>query len=344
MTYPGTGDGNCRGVARFPTGVKAIRVDRLGGPEVLQLADVPEPVPGPGEALVRQSACGVNFIDVYFRTGLYKRPLPFIDGREGVGVVAAVGDGVTSVKPGDRVAYAQTPNMGGYAEANAVPARELVHVPDGIDDRDACAAMLQGMTAHYLASDTFPLRPGHVALVHAAAGGVGSTLVQLAKARGATVIATVGTPEKAELARGFGADHAIVYAQQDFAEATRALVGEHGVDVAYDSVGKDTWERSLSLLRQRGMLVVYGNSSGPVPPIEPQKLAGAGSVFLTRPTLVDYIRTPEELAARAGAVFEAMRSGALHIRVGATYPLAAAAEAHRDLEARKTTGKILLIP
>jgi NADPH:quinone reductase len=324
--------------------VKAIRIDRLGGHEVLQLADVPAPTPGPGEALIRHSACGVNMIDVYFRTGLYKRQLPFINGREGVGVVEAVGDGVTNVKPGDRVAYAQTPNVGGYAEANAVPARELVHVPDGIGDHDACAVMLQGMTAHYLACDTFPLRPGHVALVHAAAGGVGSILVQLAKARGATVIATVGTPEKAELVRGFGADHVIDYATTDFAEATRELVGAHGVDVAYDSVGKDTWERSLSLLRQRGMLVVYGNSSGPVPPIDPQRLAGAGSAFLTRPTLVDYIRTPEELAARTSALFDAMRSGALHVRVGATYPLADAAGAHRDLEARKTTGKILLIP
>jgi NADPH2:quinone reductase len=324
--------------------VKAIRVDRLGGPEVLQLADVPVPSPGPGEALVRQSAAGVNFIDIYLRTGLYKRPLPFINGREGVGVVEAVGDGVTTVKAGDRVAYAQTPNLGGYAEANAVPARELVHVPGGIDDRAACAVMLQGMTAHYLANDTFPLRPGHVALVHAAAGGVGSILVQLAKARGATVIATVGTPEKAELVRGFGADHVIVYATTDFADATRELVGEHGVDVAYDSVGKDTWERSLSLLRQRGMLVVFGNSSGPVPPVDPQRLAGAGSVFLTRPTLVDHIRTPDELATRAHGLFDAMSSGALHVRVGATYPLADAADAHRDLEARKTTGKILLIP
>ena len=324
--------------------MKAIRVDRLGGPEVLQLADVPVPSPGPGEALIRQTAAGVNFIDVYVRTGLYKRPLPFVNGREGAGRVEAVGDGVTNVKPGDRVAYAQTPNLGGYAEANAVPARELVHIPDGVDDHDACAVMLQGMTAHYLANDTFPLRPGHVALVHAAAGGVGSILVQLAKARGATVIATVGSPEKAELVRGFGADHVIVYATTDFADATRELVGEHGVDVAYDSVGKDTWERSLSLLRQRGMLVVYGNSSGPVPPIDPQRLAGAGSAFLTRPTLIDYIRSPEELGSRAGALFELMRDGALHVRVAATYALADAADAHRDLEARKTTGKILLIP
>ncbi|HYW53043.1 MAG TPA: quinone oxidoreductase [Dongiaceae bacterium] len=324
--------------------MKAIRVDRLGGPEVLELADVPVPQPGPGEALVRHRACGVNFIDVYFRTGLYKRDLPFIEGREGAGVVEAVGDGVTEVKPGDRVAYAQTPHMGGYAEANAVPVRELVPIPDGVGDRDACAVMLQGMTAHYLAHDTFPLRPGHVALVHAAAGGVGSALVQLAKARGATVIATVGTEEKAKLARGFGADHAIVYANEDFADATRAIVGERAVDVAYDSVGKDTWERSLSLLRPRGMLVVYGNSSGPVPPVEPQKLSAAGSVFFTRPTLVDYIRTREELLGRTNDLFGAIAAGKLHVRIGATYPLAGAAQAHRDLESRKTTGKLLLIP
>ena len=245
--------------------MKAIRIDRLGGPEVLAPADVPTPSPGAGEALVRQSAAGVNFIDVYLRTGLYKRDLPFIVGTEGAGVVEAVGEGVTELKVGDRVAYAQTPNLGGYAEANAVPVRQLVPVPDGVDDRTACAIMLQGMTAHYLATDTFPLRTGHVALVHAAAGGVGSILVQLAKARGATVIATVGTEEKAKLARGFGADHVINYADGDFAEATRAIVGDHAVDVAYDSVGKETWERSLSLLRPRGLLALFGNSSGPVP-------------------------------------------------------------------------------
>jgi NADPH:quinone reductase len=324
--------------------VKAIRVDRLGGPEVLDVADVPVPAPGPGEVLVRQRAAGVNYIDVYFRTGLYKRPLPFIDGQEGAGVVEAVGEGVTDFRPGERVAYPQNPNLGGYAEANAVPAGRLVPIPDGVDERDACATMLQGMTAHYLVNDTFPLRAGQVALVHAAAGGVGSILVQLAKAKGATVIATVGTEEKAQLVRGFGADHVIVYANQDFAEATNALVGEHKVDVAYDSVGKDTWERSLSLLRPRGMLVVYGNSSGPVPPVEPQKLSAAGSVFFTRPTLANYISERDELLRRAHDLFAAVKNGALHVRVGATYPLADAAQAHRDLEARKTTGKLLLLP
>jgi len=324
--------------------VNAIRVDRLGGPEVLQLADVPAPVPGPGEALVRQSAAGINYIDVYVRTGLYKRPLPFVPGAEGAGVVEALGDGVTGVRVGDRVAYAQSPNLGAYAERNAVPARGLVAIPDGIDDRIACAAMLQGTTAHYLSSDTFPLRAGHVALVHAAAGGVGSLLVQLAKARGATVIATVGTEEKAQLARADGADHVIVYAATDFADATRALVGEHAVDVVYDSVGKETWERSLSLLRPRGMLVLFGASSGPVPPIDPQRLAAAGSVFLTRPTLVDYIRAREDLLGRTHELFALIAAGKLHVKIGAAYPLAEAAKAHTDLEARKTTGKLLLIP
>ena len=324
--------------------VNAIRIDRTGGPEVLQLADVPVPSPGPGEALVRHVASGVNFIDCYLRSGLYPRPLPFVDGAEGAGVVEAVGDGVTDLAVGDRVAYAQSPNLGGYAEKNAVPARLLVKIPDGIDERDAAAVMLQGMTAHYLVNDTFPLRAGQVALVHAAAGGVGALLVQLAKAKGATVIATAGTEEKAQLARDAGADHAIVYAKTDFAEATRAIVGEHAVDVAYDSVGKDTWERSLSLLRPRGMLVIFGNSSGPTPPIEPQKLAAAGSVFFTRPTLVNYISKREELETRTRDLFAAMRDGKLHVRIGATYPLAEAAQAHRDLEARKTVGKLLLLP
>jgi NADPH2:quinone reductase len=324
--------------------VNAIRIDRTGGPDVLQLTDVPEPAPAPGEALVRHAASGVNFIDVYMRTGLYQRPLPFVDGSEASGVVEAVGDGVTEVKPGDRVAYAQSPKLGGYAEMNAVPARLLVKIPDGIDDRDAAAVMLQGMTAHYLVNDTFPLRAGQTALVHAAAGGVGALLVQLAKAKGATVIATAGTEEKAQIARDAGADHAIVYAQRDFAEATRAIAGEHAVDVAYDSVGKDTWERSLSLLRPRGMLVIYGNSSGPTPPVEPQKLAAAGSVYFTRPTLANYISTREELETRSRELFDAMRAGALHVRIGATYLLADAAQAHRDLEARKTVGKLLLLP
>ncbi|MBV8749111.1 MAG: quinone oxidoreductase, partial [Candidatus Eremiobacteraeota bacterium] len=324
--------------------MKAIRIDRNGGPEVLELADVPKPAPGPGEALVHQTACGVNYIDVYVRTGLYKANLPVIDGREGAGVVEAVGEGVTDVKPGDRVAYAMTPKMGGYAEYNAVPAKELVPIPDGVSDDDACAIMLQGMTAHYLVNDTFPLQSGQTALVHAAAGGVGSTLVQLAKAKGATVIATVGTEDKAALARGYGADHVILYSQEDFAEATRRIVGDRGIDVAYDSVGKDTWERSLSLLRPRGMLVIYGNSSGPTPPVDPARLMTGGSIYLTRPTLGNYISTRDELLARARDLFGAIADGTLRVRIGGTYPLARAADAHRDLEARKTTGKLLLKP
>jgi len=322
--------------------MKAIRVDRTGGPEVLQLVDVPEPVPGPGEALVRQSAIGINYIDVYVRTGLYKKPPPFTNGREGAGVVEAVGEGVTEVKPGDRVAYAATPNLGGYAEKNVVPARELVPIPDGVDDADACAVMLQGMTAHYLAHDTFPLHAGHVALVHAAAGGVGSLLVQLAKARGATVVATVGTEDKAALARGYGADHVIVYAEEDFADATRALIGEHAVDVAYDSVGKETWERSLGLLRPRGMLVSFGNASGAVTEFSPLTLSQKGSLFLTRPTLFNYTATVEELDWRANDVLNWIAQGKLKLHIHKVYPLSDTAQAHNDLESRNTTGKLLL--
>ncbi|MDB5093827.1 MAG: quinone oxidoreductase [Candidatus Eremiobacteraeota bacterium] len=323
--------------------VNAIQIDRNGGPEVLQLVDVATPAPGPGQVLVRQSAAGINYVDVYQRTGLYKVPLPFIVGREGAGVVEAIGESVTGVKVGDRVAYTHLAG-GGYAQANVVDARWLIPIPSGIDDATACALMLQGITAQYLATDTFVLRPGHVALVHAAAGGVGALLVQIAKARGARVIATVGTAEKARLAREAGADDTIVYAQTDFAEATRALVGEHGVDVAYDSVGRDTWERSLSLLRPRGMLVLYGAASGPVPAIEPARLMAAGSLYLTRPTAGDYMRTREELLERARDLFSLVEAGRLRPRVGATYPLADAAQAHRDLEARATTGKLILTP
>ena len=323
--------------------MKAIRIDRNGGPEVLEYVDVPVPAPGPGQVLVRQTVAGINYIDVYVRTGLYKGPLPTIIGREGAGVVEAVGEGVSGVAKGTRVAYTQA-GAGGYAEANVVEPRFLVEVPGDVDDRTACALMLQGFTAHYLTHDTFPLQPGNVALIHAAAGGVGQLLVQLAKVRGATVIATVGTAEKATIAKAAGADHVIVYADEDFAEATRRLVGDHAVDVAYDSVGKETWERSLSTLRPRGMLVVFGNASGPTPPVEPQLLAAAGSVYLTRPTLVDYTRTAEEVQQRARELFAYVEHGKLKASIGATYPLADAAQAHRDLEARKTTGKLLLLP
>lgn len=323
--------------------MNAIRIDRLGGPEVLQLADVPVPKPGPGQVLVRQSVAGVNFIDVYLRTGLYKAALPFVPGREGAGVVETVGEGVTSVKPGARVAYTQTTD-GGYAEANLVAENALVSIPDDVDDRTACALMLQGFTAHYLATDTFPLKPGNVALIHAAAGGVGALLVQIAKARGARVIATVGTDEKAKVAREAGADDVIVYAEADFAVATTALIGPHKVDVAYDSVGKDTWERSMSLLRPRGMLVLFGNASGPVPPVDPARLAAGGSLFMTRPTLGHYMQTRDETLGRARDLFGLVESGKLKARIGHEYRLADAAQAHTDLEARKTVGKLLLKP
>ena len=321
----------------------AIQIDRVGGPEVLTFVDAPVPSPGPSEVVVRQTAAGVNFVDVYVRTGLYPSKLPLILGREGAGVVESVGTDVRGISVGQRVAYTQ-PTSGGYAEANAVDQKYIVPVPGDVDDRTACALMLQGFTAHYLATDTFPLHAGQVALVHAAAGGVGSLLVQIAKARGARVIATVGTEAKAVLARANGADDVIVYAERDFAEATRALVGPHGVDVAYDSVGKDTWERSLSLLKPRGLLVVFGNASGPVPAIEPSKLMLGGSLYLTRPTLTDYTRTREEVLGRARDLFAMVEAGTLKASIGATYPLADAAQAQRDLESRSTTGKLLLIP
>lgn len=322
--------------------MKAVRVLQHGGPEQLQLADVAVPQPGAGQVLIRQTAIGVNFIDVYKRTGLYPNEPPFTLGEEAAGVVEAVGEGVADVRAGDRVAYAG--EFGAYAEYNVVPAARCIPVPDGVDDRTACAVLLQGMTAHYLVTDTFALGEGDIALVHAAAGGVGQILVQLAKQRGATVIATAGSADKVALARAAGADHVVDYTQEDFAAATRAIVGEHAVDVAYDAVGRTTWERSLSVLRPRGMLVVYGNSSGPVPPVDPLALARGGSLFLTRPTLVHYVRTREELLGRAHDLFAHIADGTLHVRVGKTYALADAAQAHRDLEARATTGKLLLVP
>lgn len=323
--------------------MKAIQIARLGGPEVLEFVDVPVPAPKAGDVLIRQRAAGVNFIDTYQRSGLYPTQLPYVLGREGAGVVEAVGEGVTEVRAGERVAYPQGPG-GGYGELVAVPAALCVPVPDGIDDDVAAAALLQGMTAHYLANDTFPLKRGDVALVHAAAGGVGNLLVQLAKNKHATVIATAGSPDKVALAREAGADHVIDYTATDFAEAVRSIAGDHAVDVAYDSVGKDTWERSMSVLRPRGLLVCYGNSSGPVPPVSPLALMNGGSLFLTRPTLIHYIATRDELLARANAVFTAIREGTLRVRIGGRYKLADAAQAHRDLEARKTVGKLILLP
>ena len=324
--------------------MKAIRIENNGGPEVLTLVDIPAPEPGPGEVRVKLTAAGINYIDVYIRTGAYKRATPFVLGREGAGTIDAVGPGVTELHAGDRVAFLETPQLGAYAEYVLVSVDEAVPIPAGVDDATACAAMLQGVTAQYLMRSVYPLGPGDTALVHAAAGGVGLLLTQLAKLAGATVIATAGGPAKAALAQAAGADHVIDYAAVDFAPEVKRLTGDGGVNVAYDSVGKDTWERSLSVLAKRGYLVLYGASSGPIPPVDPQRLAAAGSVFMTRPTLGDFKRTRDELLGRTTEVFALIAAGKLKVRVGATYPLADAAAAHRDLEARKTTGKILLEP
>ncbi len=321
--------------------MKAIQVKQVGGPEVLDYADVPVPQPKANEAIVKIAAVGVNFIDVYNREGRYKQPLPFVLGQEAAGVVHAVGTGVTSVKAGDRVAYAGV--LGSYAEYAAVPADRLVKVPQGVDDRQAAAAMLQGMTAHYLCHDTFALKKGRTALVHAAAGGVGLLLVQMAHNLGARVIGTVSTEEKAKLARDAGADEVILYTQSDFETETKRLTDDKGVDVVYDSVGKTTFDEGLNVLRPRGMMVLYGASSGPVPPLDPITLTQKGSLFLTRPSMGHYILTPQELQARAGAVFNMIADGSLKLRIEHTYPLAQAQQAHRDLEGRKTTGKLLLL-
>ena len=306
------------------------------------MEEIPAPTPGKGEALVKIEASGVNFIDTYFRQGLYKAPLPLTLGQEAAGVVEKVGEGVTGLAPGDRVAYAGVP--GSYAQYAVVPAARLVPLPAGIDSRSAAGVMLQGMTAHYLATGTFPLQRSHTALVHAAAGGVGLLLIQMAKMRGARVFGTVGTPAKAELARQAGADEVINYTTQDFEAEAKRLTGGVGVDVVYDSVARDTWEKSLKSLRVRGMLVLFGNSSGPAPAIDPLLLNQRGSLYLTRPKLGDYTITREELLARAGEVLGWVASGKLRVRLEHTYPLAQAAEAHRALEGRQTTGKILLIP
>jgi NADPH2:quinone reductase len=323
-------------------GMKAIRIEAPGGPEVLALVEVPTPSPAAGQALVRIEAAGVNFIDIYQRSGHYKLPLPFIPGQEGAGVVEAVGAGVSEVKPGDRVAWAGV--LGSYATHQAIPAARLVPVPKGVDAQKAAAAMLQGMTAHYLINDTFPLRPGQFCLIHAAAGGVGQIFCQLARRAGAHVIGTAGGPEKVELAKSAGAHEVIDYRAQDFEPEVKRLTGGAGVHVAYDSVGKDTWERSLRCLRTRGMLVLFGQSSGPVPPLDPQLLASGGSLFFTRPTLHSYLLTREELTSRAAAVLGAVERGELNLRIDRTLPLAQAAEAHRLLASRKTQGKLLLIP
>jgi NADPH2:quinone reductase len=322
--------------------VKAIRVQKTGGPEVLRLEEVAVPKAEPGQAVVKLEAIGVNFIDVYFRIGLYPTPLPFTPGQEGAGTVSGVGAGVTQVKTGDRIAY--TGIQGSYAEYQAVPADRLVRLPTEVTSRDGAAAMLQGMTAHYLVTSTFPLKKGDVCLVHAAAGGVGLLLCQLGKLKGATVIGTVSTEEKAALAKGAGADHVIWYTEQDFEGEVKRITGGKGVDVVYDSVGKTTFDKSLNCLRRRGMMVLFGQSSGPVPPFELRELNTRGSLFITRPTLFHYMAERAELEQRSSDIFGWMREGKLTFRVGATFPLAQAAEAHKALEGRKTTGKVLLIP
>jgi NADPH:quinone reductase len=322
--------------------MKAIVINKTGGAEVLTYQDAERPTPRPGEALVKLAAIGVNFIDVYHRTGLYPLALPFIPGMEGAGTVEEVGPDTAEVSVGDEVAYAMTP--GSYAEYAAVPAARLVQLPRSIDMQEAAAAMLQGMTAHYLTTSTYDLKSGDVALVHAAAGGVGLLLIQMAKRAGASVIGTVSTEAKAQLAREAGADEVILYTQQDFEAETRRITNGHGVKVVYDSVGKDTFLKSLNCLSPRGMLALFGQSSGPVPSFDPGLLAQKGSLFLTRPSLHYYAATREELLWRAGEVLSWVRSGALKLRIEKTFPLAEAASAHRELEGRKTTGKILLIP
>jgi len=323
--------------------MKAIRVERTGGPEGMKLVELPTPVPGAGEALIRVEAAGVNFLDVYVRSGAYEREMPLILGEEGAGVVEAVGDRVSAPKVGQRVAWAHVSSS--YATHVVASAGRLVPVPDGVSTRGAAAAMLQGMTAHYLSHDTFPLSSGHTCLVHAAAGGVGLLLVQMAKQAGARAIGTVSSEEKAQIARAAGADECVLYSGGvPFDEAARARTGGRGVDVVYDSVGASTFDRSLLALRPRGMLVLFGQSSGRVPPVDLQVLNTRGSLFVTRPTLRDYIATRTELLARAEAVLGAVARGELEVRVHAEYPLDQAAEAHRALESRATTGKVLLVP
>lgn len=318
----------------------AVQITRTGGPEVLEVAEIEVRAPEAGELLVDVAAAGVNYIDCYQRQGTYPIELPFVLGMEGSGTVAAVGADVTEFAPGDRVAWQGS--LGSYASRKVVPASIAVKVPEGVSLETAAATMLQGITAHYLVASTYQVKPGDDVLVHAAAGGVGLLLVQLAKARGARVIATVSTEEKAKLAREAGADEVIGY--EDFAKATRDLTGGVGVDVVYDGVGKDTYEGSLASLKIRGLLALFGASSGPVPPINPQALNSGGSLYLTRPTSGHYVRTREELDWRAKELFDAIIAGELNIRIGGTYPLADTRRAHEDLQARRTTGKLLLIP
>lgn len=320
----------------------AVRVHEVGGPEVLRYEAFDPGAPGPGAVRVRVTAAGVNFIDVYFRTGLYPRPLPFGEGLEGAGVVEAVGDGVGSLAVGDRVAWSAAP--GSYADVVVAPADALVAVPSGVSGETAAASMLQGMTAHYLTHGVRETQPGDRALVHAAAGGAGLLLVQMLASAGAHVIGTCSTDEKAALARQAGCHEVVQYTKLDFREEVRRLTDGHGVDVVYDSVGVSTFEGSLGCLRPRGLLCLFGQSSGPVPPFDLGRLNTMGSLFVTRPSLAHYTRTRDELETRAGAVLDAVAGGTLHVRIGGRYPLADAARAQRDLESRATTGKLVLIP
>jgi NADPH:quinone reductase len=322
--------------------MKAIQVQKYGGPEVLTLVDLDVPKPNPKQAIVQMKGVGVNYIDIYFREGKYPAAPPFVDGQEGAGVIAELGSEVEGLKVGDRVAY--TGVLGSYAEYAVVPADRLVKIPERLDFQAAAAAMLQGITAHYLCRTTYPLKRGDIALVHAAAGGVGLLLVQMAKKLGARVIGTVGTEEKAKVAREAGADDTILYTQQDFEAETKRLTDGKGVQVIYDGVGKDTFEKGLNSLRPRGYLVCYGASSGPVPPFDINKLGSKGSLFVTRPHLLHHIASRGDLEQRSADVLGAIAAGELKLRIEHVYPLKDAQQAHRDLEGRKTTGKLLLIP
>ena len=322
--------------------MRAIQIVKTGGPEVLELVELPQPALKSGEVLVKIAAAGVNFIDTYLREGRYPAPLPFVPGQEAAGTVVALGDGVSGFAAGDRVAWANV--RGAYAEFAAVPAADLLKVPDGLSLEDAAAVLLQGMTAHYLAVDTYAIRRGDTVLVHAGAGGVGLLLTQMAKMRGATVLTTVSTEAKAELSRAAGADHVILYMQENFADAVKKMTGGSGLPVVYDSVGKTTFEDSLKCLRPRGLMALFGGSSGAVPPFDLIRLSSMGSLYITRPSLKDYTLTRVELEQRAAEVFGWVASGALKVRIGHRYKLEDAVQGHRDLEGRQTTGKVLFVP
>ncbi len=322
--------------------MRAVVVERLGGPEAMTVADVPDPRPGPGELLVQVKAAGVNFIDTYHRTGLYPLDLPFTPGLEGAGVVVEVGEGVEGFSPGDRVGWVSV--LGTYAESHVVPADRAIPIPDGVETEAVAAVLLQGITAHYLTFDTFPLGEGDRCLIHAGAGGVGLLLTQIAKMVGADVTTTAGTPEKAELSRQAGADRVIVYTEEDFVEAAQLQLGPHPFDVVYDGVGAATFLKSLDLIRPRGMMVTFGNASGPPPEISPLILSQKGSLFLTRPSMFHHISTREELLARVEDLFGWIGEGSLKVHIWGRFPLEEAAEAHRALEGRRTTGKVLIVP